>query len=603
MPSIFNLKSIDKFFGEQTLFMDLSTNAHEGERIGLIGGNGSGKSTLLRILAGLEAPDDGDVTIKNLTRLVYLPQDDNLEPENSVLEILTQSLEAEPIEEQERHRRIQRMLGMGGFTDIHQQCGTLSGGWKKRLAITRALALAPDLLLLDEPTNHLDIQGILWLEKILGTAKFTFVVVSHDRQFLENACQNIMELGQYYPDGYLKVDGGYITFSRRRGEFLENQQKQEIILSNKMKRETEWLSQGVKARTTKAKFRINQAEKLRLELGNLKQRNRHVQKVDLSFNGTDRKTKRLLVARNLGHTIEGRELFKEINLELTPGTRLGLIGENGSGKTTLMNLLEGTILPESGTIKLAENLRVAIFDQTRSRLDPEITLKEALSPAGESVIYQNRSIHVVSWAKRFLFTPDQLLQPVGWLSGGEKARILLANLMRQPADLLLLDEPTNDLDIPSLEVLEESLMEFPGAVVLVSHDRFLLDRVTNKILYLDGKGGSEIYADHHQCLLETPKNEPGKKSAKKPKPTKPKTPANRLSYKHKFELEQMEDKIMEAEAEVEKLDTLVADPEVMADPERLSKCCMDLQQAQDAVEQLYTRWEELEAMNETASKK
>jgi len=514
MTLLFSYKSIYKTYGEDAVFEDLSINVRTDEHIGLIGGNGSGKSTLLRLMADEATPDAGEKYLKQFTRLVYLPQEDRLEPEKTIEQILFEGLSGEGVDEQEQYRRVKRILGKCGFEDEHMRCSQLSGGWHKRVAIARALCLEPDLLLLDEPTNHLDIRGILWLEEILRNATFAFVVVSHDRCFLENVCQRVMELGKCYPEGYLTLNEGYILFAQYRENFLEIQLKQEEVLSNKMRRETEWLHQGAKARTTKAKYRIEQAEQLRLELGMIKNRNRQTGTVEIGFDSTERRTKQLLTCENLGKSMNEKKLFENINLKLLPGTRLGLMGENGSGKTTFMSLLENKIAPDTGIIKRAENLKVAVFDQNRSQLDPDMTLKDALSPAGESVIYKNRSLHVVSWAKRFLFTPGQLTLPIRRLSGGEKARILIANLMLQPADVLLLDEPTNDLDIPSLEVLEESLLEFPGAVVLVSHDRFLMDRVCNNILYLDGKGGAGIFADYRQCLdQQTAEKKEKKKSA------------------------------------------------------------------------------------------
>lgn len=610
MTLLFSYKSIYKTYGEEAVFDDLSINVKEGESIGLIGGNGSGKSTLLRLMADEATPDSGEKYLKQFTKLVYLPQEDRLDKDQTIEQVLFDSLAAEHIDEQERYRRVKRILGKCGFENEHQKCSELSGGWHKRVAIARALCLEPDLLLLDEPTNHLDIRGILWLEDILKSANFTFIVVSHDRCFLENVCKRVMELGKCYPEGYLSLNQGYISFAEYRENFLETQLKQEEILSNKMRRETEWLNQGAKARTTKAKYRIEQAEKLRLELSMIKNRNRQTGTVDIDFDSTERKTRQLLTCKKLGKSMNGKKLFENIELKLLPGTRLGLMGENGSGKTTFMSLLENKIEPDTGIITRAENLKIAVFDQNRAQLDPEMTLKDALSPAGESVIYKDRSLHVVSWAKRFLFTPGQLTLPIRRLSGGEKARILIANLMLQPADILLLDEPTNDLDIPSLEVLEESLLEFSGAVVLVSHDRFLMDRVCNNILYLDGKGGSGIFADYRQCLDQQNSEQKAKQASDDPKKSscyigskknekqkaKEKKSSPAFSYKHKFELEQMEEKIIDAESALEAIQKKTEDPEVIGNPETLTQVCTLLQQAQEEVDKLYARWEELESL-------
>ncbi|MCP4114974.1 MAG: ABC-F family ATP-binding cassette domain-containing protein [Desulfobacteraceae bacterium] len=595
MTLVFSYRSIFKSYGDTPVFDDLTINFKDDERLGLIGSNGSGKSTLLKLIAEEDTPEEGERYLKKNTRLVYLPQKDRLDPDKTIRETLFDGLSQENLEEQEQYRRVKKMIGLGGFQDPSQCCGTLSGGWRKRLAITRALSLAPDILMLDEPTNHLDISGILWLESLLRNPDFAFVVVSHDRCFLEAACKTVTELGRCYPEGFLKINGGYNTFMKEQQRILDTQMKQEEVLSNKMRRETEWLRQGAKARSTKAKYRIDQAGKLGNDLSDIKMRNRQTNRVKIDFNATNRKTKKLLTCEGIGKSLGDKQLFSNIDLELLPGTRLGLVGDNGCGKTTFMNLIEGQLEPDQGTVKRAEKLRVAIFDQNRSRLDPDMTLKEALSPTGDSVVYKGHSTHVVSWAKRFLFTPKQLTLPVRRLSGGEKARILIANIMLQPADLLLLDEPTNDLDIPSLEILEQSLVEFPGAIVLVSHDRYLLDRVATRILHFDGKGGTGLYADTSQCLNEKAPAKKAKKAAKA-KPVKPKKKTIKFSYKDKYELEQMETKILEAETAVSELEHAMEDQLVMSDPEQLRDVCSRLQQSQEEVERLYARWEELEEL-------
>ncbi|ACN14967.1 ABC-type transporter, ATP-binding protein (ATPase) [Desulforapulum autotrophicum HRM2] len=594
MTLVFSYRSIFKSYGDQPVFDNLTINIEDTERLGLIGGNGSGKSTLLELIADRDTPEKGERYLNKNTHLVYLAQQDELDPDKTIQQTLEDGLAGENIHGQERYRRVKKMIGVGGFTDPSQKCSALSGGWQKRLTITRALGLDPDLFLLDEPTNHLDISGVLWLESILKNPSFAFVVVSHDRAFLESVCTNITELGRCYPQGQISVKGGYNTFEQERTRILATQLKQEEVLTNRMRRETEWLRQGAKARSTKARYRIDQADKLGSELADVKLRNRQTTRIDMDFNGTNRKTRRLLTCQGIEKSLGGKQLFSDITLELVPGTRLGLVGDNGCGKTSLMNILEGTLAPDKGEVKRADQLKVAVFDQNRSRLDPEMTLKQALSPAGEAVIYRGQSIHVVSWAKRFLFTADQLTLPVGRLSGGEKARILMAEIMLTPADLLLLDEPTNDLDIPALEVLEQSLVEFPGAIVLVSHDRFLLDRVATGILFFDGKGNATAHADQSQCLAK--KTTPKKKKKTTRTSGKKETPSAKFSYKDKFELEQIEPQILAAEAQVATLEDAMADVTVMSDPDELARVCTELQKAHSQVEQLYARWEELEAL-------
>lgn len=608
MSVLFSIKEISKSFGDDTLFTDLAFDFKAGEQMGLIGNNGSGKSTLLKIIAGESNPDTGEVTVQKGLNVVYLSQEDRLDPDATVREVLYTCLAGLHMDDKERHRRVNRSLGKGNFQDPDAPVNLLSGGWRKRLAITRALCMQPDLLLLDEPTNHLDISGILWLEQILKTAPFSFILVSHDRAFLENTSATTMEIAKYYAPGYFKIQGRYQTFEKERDKFLEAQQKQQASLTSKMRREDEWLRQGAKARTTKAKYRIDQAEKLRRALGALKERNRHIARVDIDFTGTGRQTRKLLRAHNLGKGFGDAPLFSKITFELGPGFCLGVVGENGSGKSTFLSLLEKKAEPDQGTVKWAEGLKIAVFDQNRTRLDPDLPLREALNPAGgDSVNYRGRPVHVVTWAKRFLFMPDQLDMPVRRLSGGEKARIILANLMQHPADILLLDEPTNDLDILSLEVLEQSLVEFEGAVVIVSHDRYLMDRVCHRILYLDPGAPPAFYRDFSQILKAreqkaAAQRDADKKKSPPPGAAKAPQPKKTFSFKDKFELEHMEENILEAESRVEELTQKIQDPEVIADAPLMADTCSQLQEAEKKVEDLYTRWEILEEKRRAAKK-
>ncbi|CAK8713981.1 ABC-F family ATP-binding cassette domain-containing protein [Candidatus Electrothrix laxa] len=387
---------------------------------------------------------------------------------------------------------------------------------------------------------------------------------------------------------------------------MEQQQEQEERLANKVRRENEWLSRGPKARATKAKSRKDAAYRLQDELKVVKQRNRVGTAVDISFDGTDRKTKKLLVATEISKGFEGRSLFSDLDLTLSPGTRLGLLGRNGCGKSTLMQILAaaGTdegLRPDTGSVVTADNLRLVNFDQRREQLDQEQTLRRALAPDGDSVVYQDSSIHVVSWAQRFLFRTDQLETPVARLSGGEQARILIASLMRQPADILLLDEPTNDLDIPSLDVLEQSLNEFAGALVLVTHDRFMLDRICDQVLGFDGQGNASLFADYEQWLAALNgggKAEEEKKQRKKKSSSTPpaKKTVKKLSYMDQREYDQMEKKILEAETRQEELEIEIQTPEIAIDPAKLAECCKDLEIVQKNITDLYSRWEELEAL-------
>jgi len=598
MFSLVTCRSIEKTFGVHTLFSDLTLGFADGERTGLIGPNGSGKSTLLKIVAGIEEPDSGEVVRRRGVRVVYMGQEDEFPHEATVEEVLYHAVQDET-DEVLVHTRVQRIMNQAGFDHPDARVKSLSGGWLKRLAIARALVQEPDLLLLDEPTNHLDIESIMWLETILSNARFAFVMVSHDRRFLDVLCSAVMELNQVYPSGFFRVKGGYHRFVQEREAFVSGQQVLEASLANRMRRETEWLRRGPKARTTKANARIEAAADLQQELSDVRSRNRMTRRVDIRFDSTGRQTRKLIRARGIGKTLGGRTLFHDLDITLGPGMCLGLVGQNGCGKTTLMNVLAGRIKPDTGSIIHADGLSCAFFDQKREQLDRNVTLRRALAPQGDSVRWQGRMIHVAGWARRFLFKSDQLEMPVSHLSGGEQARILIARFMLQPADVLFLDEPTNDLDIDSIEVLEQSLLEFPGAVVLVSHDREFLDNLATGVIGFDHSGGTVSYASCSQWIeamvgsraekKKKQEKESGVKSRRREK-----RPANRLSYREKKELEAMEERILEAEQELDQCRARLEAPDVMNNPDELSGWCVRLKEQQEQVDALYARWEELE---------
>jgi ATP-binding cassette subfamily F protein uup len=601
LPPIISAQGLSKRYGVAALFQNISFTVSEGDRIGVIGPNGSGKSTLLEMLIGRVKPDSGDVAIRKGTRLSYVAQISEFAPGVTIRAVIESALERSAVSESERVGRLAETLGRAGFTEHDAQAATLSGGWRKRLAIAEALVQAPDILFLDEPTNHLDLAGIQWLESVLQNAPFACVVVSHDRYFLENVANEMVELNRAYEDGALRVKGNYSAFLEAEELYLHAQKKRQESLENRVHIELEWLRRGPKARATKAKARIDKANEMIGELAEMNARSRTAS-AEIDFSATNRKTKQLITLEKVSYGVGSRTLFKDIQFSVTSGMRVGLVGPNGSGKTTLLRLMRGDTKPESGTVRRAEGLRIVYFDQNRE-LDPDLTLRRALAPDSDAVIYQDRVIHVAAWAERFLFSSESLNQRVGRLSGGERARVLIAQLILEPADVLLLDEPTNDLDIPTLEILEESLLEYPGALALVTHDRFLLDRISTVVVGLDGFGAAERFANYSQwetwqrgqLATAAAKSAEGNRRLRSAGDETLRAAAKKkLSYTEAREFAAIEDRIHEAEQMLHTKRAALEDPAVISDRMSLQNACTQLDEAQKSVDALYARWAELE---------
>ena len=594
MPPILNAQELSKRFGANPLFQSIHFTVSEGDRIGLIGPNGAGKSTLLAVLAGEQEPDSGEVARRKGARIAYIRQESEFARDITVRSVLQAAMVRTGVPMPEREALFRETAGRAGFTDFDAEAISLSGGWQKRLAIAEALVTHPDVLLLDEPTNHLDLAGIAWLEALLNEASFACVMVSHDRYFLENVATEIVELNRVYSEGLLRVKGSYSKFLEGRAAYLEAQSRMQESLRNRVRTEIEWLRRGPKARTTKSKARIDNANELIGKLRDVDARS-VATTAGIEFTATDRQTKRLVELDNVSLSFGAKTIVSGLNLLIANGARIGLVGPNGSGKTSLLRLLTGELEPQSGSIRKAASLRIVYFSQARE-LEPGVTLRRALAPDSDSVTYQGRVVHVASYASRFLFTGEQLNQPVERLSGGERARVLIARLMLEPADLLLLDEPTNDLDIATLEVLEETLLEYPGALVLVTHDRYMLDRVSTTVLGLDGRGNAASFADYsqwEQWMRQAGTEEQPPKATQRAAEPVPAGNKKKLSYLEAREYATIEQRVEQADERVRAAHAAIEDPQVATDAAALTAALTELEQAQAEADTLYTRWAEL----------
>ncbi len=624
-PLLLSARSISKTHSLTPLFRGVSLTIDEGDRVGLIGPNGAGKSTLLRLLAGQDAPDEGVIVGTKGLKAPYVAQRDAFDDEGATARAIVTdaAMEATDIVHDLHEAEVlaEMVLTRVGFDEAHAEtvAGSLSGGWRKRLSIARAVASAggePDVLLLDEPTNHLDIDAIRWLEAWVrgsgvgaagaGRTSFASVFVTHDRLFLENVATRIVELSAAYPDGALSVDGNYSEFLRRREEALAGQARAEQALANTVRIDLKWLNRGAQARRTKSKSRIFASYDRMDELAELRARNDAAATAGarVDFHQTERRTKKLVAARGVTKTMGGRTLFRALDVTLGAGDCLGLVGPNGSGKTTLIRVLTGELRPDEGVVEYAEpKPRIAVFSQHRKEFAPETLLRDALSPVDE-VRFRGQAMHITAWSRRFLFRDAQLEQPVGTLSGGEAARIHIARIMLEPADVLVLDEPTNDLDLPTLETLEAAMEDFPGALVLVTHDRAMIERLATEILSLDGRGGAGKFASLDQALApadgagRAPDGAAARPGASRTEraPTAPAPPAKkRLGYIEQREYDAIQGKIEEAEAALARAQARLGETGVMADRDKMDRACREMSAAQEAVAALYARWEELES--------
>lgn len=582
-----------KSYAGRTLFEGVSLGIDDRQRIGFVGPNGAGKSTLLKILAGMLDADRGTVSRRKGLKLGFLEQTPTFLPDTQILDAILEKCEDRDASLAKGYELLAK-LELSGFGSDHL-VRDLSGGWKKRVALARELAFEPELLFLDEPTNHLDLSSILWLEDYLRTAPFAVLMITHDRLFLQRVADRILDLDPRNPNFLLNVDGDYAQYLETKELELSAMKRHEQVEKNRLRRETEWLRRGSIARQTKQSARIEAASDLKDTVSDLKNKNR-MNEVDLTFGEAERSPKKLIEAKGISKSYGERILFKNLDLLITPKTRLGLLGDNGCGKSTLIKVLLGEEFADTGSLKRAEELEIAYFEQSRETLLPELSVLKNICPDGDYVFFQGQPVHVRSYLDRFFFSGHKAEMPVKKLSGGEQARLRLAQLMLKRAQILILDEPTNDLDTAMLESLEQSLADFNGAVILVTHDRYFLDAVSNQILAFPEMIKFANYFQWESWRREQMTAAKNKTMSVKSTPSsqEPAPKKVRLSYKEKFELENMETAILKMEADLESLRAESETQAVLVDHKRLTEIHTRMAQLTSEIEQKYQRWSDLD---------
>ncbi|QDK46435.1 ABC transporter ATP-binding protein [Bdellovibrio sp. ZAP7] len=596
MPLLSTYK-LEKSFAGKTLFKNVSLGIDEGDRIGLVGPNGAGKSTLLKIIAGRMKPDGGEVTMNKGLTIGYLEQTPSFDPGVSILDAIMADNDYNEVIGPAYEWMARLELSQFGDTFLVED---LSGGWRKRVALARELVRNPQLLLLDEPTNHLDVTSIMWLEEFLAKAQFATLIITHDRLFLQRVTNKIFDLDPKNPNYLFVTLGDYSAYVESKELMMAGQEAKELTMKNTLRRETEWLRRGAKARLTKQKARIDRAHTLKDDVSDLVSKNAN-RTVKIEFKDADRNPQKLIELSHITKAYDDRLLFKDFTYLINPKTRMALLGDNGSGKSTLIRIMLGQEQPDMGEVKRAENLKVAYFEQNRETLNPQQSVLKNICPDGDYVHYQGSYVYARSYLERFQFNRQQMDMPVEKLSGGEQARLRIAQLMLNEAQVLILDEPTNDLDVQTLAVLEESLREFNGAVILVTHDRYFMDQVAKDIIALhknpDGNMTMERFAGFLQWEewfedlkeIEATKKQEEKQEAKAAS-GKPK----KLSFKEKFELENMEATIAGLEEKLQTAQTQSMLPEVASNAKKVQELYTEIATLQKEIERLYDRWSQLE---------
>lgn len=622
-PVILSALELEVHFGEQVILDKASLSVHEGDRIGLVGRNGAGKSTFLKIISGLMPPDSGEVAKKRELNIGFLSQEFTLDDYKNVYENildgasfeinLIKDYENTPFDAANKHhleekilrhdswnleKRINMLIDSLDAPEANRDIKTLSGGEKRRVALCRALISKPDLLILDEPTNHLDTKSIEWLETFLAQYNGTCIFVTHDRYFLDRIANRIVELssGTFYSH-----QGNYTEYLINKAERHAIKEVEERKRQMFLRRELEWVRRGPKARRTKAKSRLDTYHEV------ASQNDYEVElDVDLIIPPADRLGKKVLEFKDVGVKLGDRLLFQNFNFIFEPGRKIGVVGQNGVGKTTLLKMVLGSVPPTMGKIEIGETTQFNYVDQSRLLLNDDDTVIKAIGDGSETVRFGKLQLSIWTYLRRFLFTDDRINTLVGRLSGGEKSRLTLAKILCNGGNFLMLDEPTNDLDLPTLRILEEALLAFDGCVIVVSHDRYFLNRICDGILALEGN--EEIYYSEGGYDFYIEKKKKREQDFKELKirsvsdDTRIKNKQKKLSYKDAIELSQIEEKIMKAESEVEEIEKIFSLPDFFEKhATKTTELNLKLEAAKEKVKKLYIRWEELESLKNSFS--
>lgn len=593
-PPILILRDINLTFGGVPLLEGAELSVSERDRICLVGRNGSGKSTLLKIAAAQIEPDQGEVFVQLGTAIRYLPQEPDLSGFQSVQQYVNAGLN--PGDDPHRGRYLLEQQGLSGEEDP----AILSGGEARRAALARALAPEPDILLLDEPTNHLDLPAIEWLENELKSIRSALVIISHDRRFLENLSQATVWLNL---GSAKRLDKGFAHFENWRDELIEQEKLDRHKLDRKIHYENEWLIHGASARRKRNQGRLRALNDLRQQR---REQRQFTGNVKLTVSEGEVSGKLVGEAKGICKSYDDNVIVEDFSMRIQRGDRIGLVGPNGAGKTTLLNMLTGELAPDEGTMRHGANLQMVSLDQKRESLNADWSLKDALTGgSGDSVTVDGKSRHVIGYMKDFLFTANQANSPISALSGGERGRLMLARAFTSPSNVLVLDEPTNDLDLETLDLLQEMLSNYLGTVLLVSHDRDFLDRVATSVIVSEGRGRWVEYAGGYSDMLsqrgEVVNEKPTAKTpkAKKESDTSSREPAKKrkLSYKEKYALEHLPGQMETLEGEIETLQQTLADPDLYAnDPERFQQTADKLKNAEADLALAEEEWLRLELL-------